>query len=253
MIQVTCGKMKGPLLVLIRRPGKGTSLEQIDAEPVAASSLQEDERPDSRRAPRVTLATEILCSGEAGSARSSAGDLSVGGMFVELTRLPFRPRDIVKIAFALPGSADRIEARSEVRYIQEGIGMGVQFLEIRPADLERVARFVAAAEARKTPKRDEEMRRGARVSVKVPVILRGLADGSAFEELTEIVTLSKNGACLMRKGPLQVGMKVRILTPKGQEFMASVVWLGDASRPQTREQFGVQTRGLAHALGFRFP
>jgi hypothetical protein len=227
-------------------------LGQIDVEPAAVAGLKNDAL-DNRRAPRVTLATEIVCSGEAGSTRGTAGDLSLGGMFVELRRVPFALHDVVSVGFALPGSPERIEARCEVRYVQEGLGMGVQFLEVRPSDLERVKRFVAAIEARKTPKRDEEMRRGARVSVKVPVILRGMADGSEFEELTEIVTLSKNGACLTQKGPLRVGMKVRILTTKGQEFAASVVWLGDASRPQTREQFGVQSRGLAHALGFRFP
>jgi len=227
-------------------------LGHIDVEPAAVSGPQ-NAAQDNRRAPRVTLATAIQCSGEAGSVRGLAGDLSVGGMFVELSRVPFAMHQVVSVGFALPGSPDRIEARCEVRYVQEGLGMGVQFLEVPPSDLERVKRFVVAMEARKTPKRDEEMRRGARVSVKVPVILRGITDGTEFEELTEIVTLSKNGACLTQKGPLRVGMKVRILTPKGQEFAASVVWLGDASRPQTREQFGVQSRGLAHALGFRFP
>lgn len=229
-------------------------MEQIEEQPVTGWSLEAEARPESRRATRVTLITEIECSGEAGTLRSRCGDLSTGGMFVEVPRAPFAASDIVTVSFALPGSVERVSVRSEVRYVQAGIGLGVRFLDIRPADLDRVARFVASATALRTPKREEETRRGSRVSVNVPVILRGIAaDGSEFEELTEIVTLSKNGACLLLKGPIQVGMKVRLSTTKGLQFKACVVWLGDASRPQSRGQFGVQSRGLAHALGFRFP
>jgi hypothetical protein len=202
----------------------------------------------------VTLVADIECAGAAGTIRSRCGDVSTGGMFVELVRSPFAPGDAVSVGFALPGSPERVAARCEVRYVQDGIGIGLRFVEVRSADLARVERFVGVTSAQRTPRRDEETRRGSRVSVNVPVILRGVAtDGTEFEELTEIVTLSKNGACLLLKGPLQVGMKVQLSTPKGLHFKACIVWLGDASRPQSRGQFGVQSRGLAHALGFRFP
>jgi hypothetical protein len=228
-------------------------LEQVEAQPEPGWSLEAEARPESRRATRVTLVADIECAGDAGSVRGRCGDVSIGGMFLELARSPFAAGDAVSVSFLLPGSPERVSARCEVRYVQNDIGIGLRFLEVRPADLDRVARFVSAMGAQRAP-RQEETRRGSRVSVNVPVIMRGVAgDGNEFEELTEIVTLSKNGACLLLKGPVRVGMKVQLSTPKGQQFTASVVWLGDASRPQSRGQFGVQSRGLAHALGFRFP
>jgi hypothetical protein len=200
------------------------------------------------------MIAEIECAGDTGTFRSRFADLSVGGMFLELSPGPLAPGAVVTVRFTLPGSIERFAVRSEVRYVHEGMGIGVQFLDLRAADVERIARFIATASTHLRPKSHEHARRGSRVSVNVPVVLRGVsAGGVAFEEPTEIVTLSKNGACVLLKGEVQVGMRVQLSTARGQTFEACVVWVGDASRPQSRGQFGVQSRGIAHTLGFRFP
>jgi hypothetical protein len=47
-------------------------------------------------------------------------------------------------------------------------------------------------------------------------------------------------------------MKLLVETPSGREFKSSIVWVGDAVS-RSLGQVGIQCRGLAQALGFRFP
>ena len=49
-----------------------------------------------------------------------------------------------------------------------------------------------------------------------------------------------------------VGKKLVLATPGGREFTSSIVWVGDGPS-RSDGQVGIQCRGLAQSLGFRFP
>jgi hypothetical protein len=212
----------------------------------------EDPNLEQRRHKRVDLFQEIVCASGEVEARTRLGDLSVGGMFVDLPRPPFPRGTPVTVRFALHGGEPWMVLDAEVHYVQDGIGMGVRFVDIRDEDRSRVAVFVEEASRRKGAG-GPPLRKSARVFVRVPIRVRGVhPDGPAFDERTSIVTLSKHGACLVSRTSLDVGMKLLLETVRGLEFRSNVVWVGTGAG-HGMGQVGVQCRGLAQALGFQFP
>ena len=213
-----------------------------------------DANIEHRKAPRVSLFQEVVCEAKDGTTASSqAADLSVGGMFVDLTSPPFLPEERLTVRFGLrPGEAP-VAAEAEVNYVQDGIGMGIRFVSMKAVDVDRVAAFVEETLQRKAPKGEHHLRKSARVSITVPIKLRAAPrDGAAFDEHTSIITLSKHGACLLTSHPVDVGMKLLLETPSGREFKGSIVWVGDYLS-RSEGQVGIQCRGLAQSLGFQFP
>jgi hypothetical protein len=206
---------------------------------------------EQRRSPRVDIFREIACEADGVACRSQVADLSVGGMFIDLARPPFRGGTRLRVCFTIHDGEPPILASAVVHYVQDGIGMGIRFEDLWPADRERIAAFVADAPRRQGMA--PPVRKSARVWVQVPVRLRGTrSDGPAFEEHARIVTLSKHGACLESGQPIEVGTKLAIETPRGRAFRGNVVWVGsEASR--SVGQVGIQCRGLAQELGFQFP
>jgi hypothetical protein len=211
----------------------------------------EDPGLELRRHPRADIFQEIACEADGTAFRSQVADLSVGGMFVDLPRPPLKAGARVRVGFTLHYGEPPIVAWALVNYVQDGIGMGIRFLELPAADRERIAAYVDEASRRKGTA--PPVRKSARVWVQVPVRVRGTrADGPAFDERTRIVTLSKHGACLVSGYAVDVGTKLLIETPRGREFKGNVVWVGSAAS-RSEGQVGVQCRGLAQELGFQFP
>jgi hypothetical protein len=56
-------------------------------------------------------------------------DISPQGMFLN-TAQSFPLGTVLKISFRLPGANFRVQARGEVRYCLEGVGVGVEFIDI---------------------------------------------------------------------------------------------------------------------------
>jgi hypothetical protein len=213
----------------------------------------DDANLEQRTAPRVSLFQEVACQGGEAVLRTAAADLSVGGMFLDLPLARFRPGDQVTLRFALGPNEPSMVVEAEVNYVQEGIGMGVRFLDLSEADAERIHAFVERARARKVPKGEFHLRKSARVAVTVPVRLRGAhPSGQDIDERTSIITLSKHGACVLTSHPVDIGMKLYLETPNGREFKSSIVWVGDWMS-RSEGQVGLQCRGLAQSLGFQFP
>jgi hypothetical protein len=211
-----------------------------------------DPNLEQRRSPRVDLFQEIVCARGDVVARSRVANISVGGMFVDLFRLPFPTGSRITTRFALHDDDPRLLVDAEVNYVQERIGMGLRFLDLVEADRERIGAFVDEA-VRRRATGAPPVRKSARVCVQVPIRLRAtLPDGRALDERTSIITLSKHGACLVSGNPLAVGMKLFLETPSSGEFKGNVVWVGCAAS-RSEGQVGVQCRGLAQALGFDFP
>lgn len=200
---------------------------------------------ERRRHKRVSLVQEIECSGGPGSFGKRMTDISVGGMFVDgLTSFPSGSE--IGMKFRLPGEDDPIEVRARVVYVQEKVGSGVQFLDLKQEDFRRIEEFVGRVSTRRSTA-TMDIRGAARVVVSIKIKLRGTAkDGLPFEEETTIVTLSQNGASVLTRSELEPGMTVFLDLPKGIQREARVVWAG-------AKEAGIQCRGLAHSLGFAFP
>jgi PilZ domain len=207
---------------------------------------------EHRESPRVSLFQEILCEGEKASAYSQAADIGIGGMFVDHPSPPFAPQDLVTVRFVLAPDEGPIVVEAAVNYIQDGIGMGLRFLNLDPEDHQRVDAYVDRTRHRPALAGQIHLRKSLRVSINVPVRVRALQpDGLERDEATRLITLSKHGACVIVSSRMDVGAKLLVETPGGREFRSSVVWVGhDTGR---ESQVGIQCRGLAQSLGFRFP
>ena len=212
----------------------------------------EDPNREHRHHRRVDLFQEVVCESDGVEARSQVADVSVGGMFIDMPRSPFPRGTRVTARFALRADEPRMVVDADVHYVQERIGMGIRFVDLRDEDRDWIAAFVEESTRRKGFG-GPPLRKSARVSVEVPIRVRGAhANGPAFDERTSIITLSKHGACLVSGMSLDVGMKLLLETAHGREFKSNVVWVGsEASR--SAGQVGVQCRGLAQSLGFQFP
>jgi hypothetical protein len=211
-----------------------------------------DSGSEQRRHPRVNIFREIACQSNGVGCRSEVADLSVGGMFIDLHRPPFTPGTALMVRFQLQEADPPLLVSAVVNYVQDGIGMGIRFVELAEADQERIAAFVDEAKRRKGPA--PPLRKSARVWVQVPVRLRALGNGAGpgHDEAARIVTLSKHGACLESSQTVEIGAKVLIGTPRGRVFKGNVVWVGSAAS-RSESQVGIQCRGLAQDLGFQFP
>jgi len=206
-----------------------------------------------RQHPRVSLFQEILCEGSEATARSQAADLSVGGMFFDHVSAPFVPGELVTVRFSLAPDDAPIVVEAAVNYVQNGIGMGLRFLNLDAHDRDRIEAFVDRVFHRPTLPGQMHLRKSSRVAVQVPVRVRAMQpDGAELEEATQIITLSKHGACVLLSSRMDVGAKLLVETPSGREFRSSVVWVG-AEPSRAESQIGIQCRGLAQSLGFRFP
>src|SRR5262245_11878207 len=214
---------------------------------------EDDLNVEHRHSPRVSLFHDVVCEGAAGTATSQVSDLSAGGMFIDLSAHPFRAGDPLTLRITLAPGEPVVVARGRVHYVQEGIGIGVRFERLLPDDAGRILTYVDQARRKKAPSGPPPLRRSSRVAVEVPVLVRATPlTGGDFTERTSIITLSKHGACLRTRYAVDVGMKLLVETPSGREFKSSIVWVGD-SVSRSLGQVGIQCRGLAQALGFRFP
>jgi len=219
---------------------------------MSPDQLTPDASLEQRRNPRVPLFGEITCAGEGTAIQSQVADLSVGGMFVDTLRTPFPVGNRVTVRFSLRPEEPPLALGAEVGYVQEGIGLGVRFVDLPAAERQTIAAYVDDTVRRKGMGAPP-LRKSARVTIELPIRVRGARpDGDAFDEATSLVTLSKHGACILSSQALEIGTRLRLETARGREFLGNVVWVGSRDS-RSAGQVGVQCRGLAQSLGFRFP
>lgn len=87
---------------------------------------------EQRRAARSGLLIEVSFDGAGTHAQTRISDISETGVFVETLQSP-PLGSVVHLKFSLPGG-HAVEADGVVKHIQRGIGMGVEFLELKPED-----------------------------------------------------------------------------------------------------------------------
>jgi hypothetical protein len=96
---------------------------------------------DRRRSQRALFCNEVEVVGF-GPRRSS--DLSAGGMFIEA--IAAFPRDtVLQLRFKLQeDEPSPIVVKAKVLYIVNGIGVGVEFMDLAPSDRMRIERMLSA-------------------------------------------------------------------------------------------------------------
>jgi len=210
-------------------------------------------RSDSERRKdrRVSLVHEIECEGEGGIFRKRVADISFGGMFID-TLTSFAPGSVIKVRFRLPGSDLPTEVNAKILYVQEKIGTGVTFLDLKDKDRDKIRELIELLGAKKRGPVATDTVKSSRVIVNIPVTLMGTELGESFEESATIVTLAKHGARIKTDRKLDIDATVFLHTSNGAEFEARVAWVGTAAS-RTEGEVGIQCRGLALALGFNFP
>ena len=99
------------------------------------------------------------------------------------------------------------------------------------------------------------LRRSGRVHIACPVRISGmLAKSLPFEENAQVVTVSKFGAKLKTRVPLQVGMQVKVQPQRGEKSgIFKVVWVGRKGTPRAGEVGVEYTEEIASLLGINFP
>ena len=213
-----------------------------------SSSRSDSER---RKDKRVSLVHEIECEGEGGIFRKRVADISFGGMFID-TLTSFAPGSVIKVRFRLPGSDLPTEVNAKILYVQEKIGTGVTFLDLKDKDRDKIRELIELLGAKKRGPVATDTVKSSRVIVNIPVTLMGTELGESFEESATIVTLAKHGARIKTDRKLDIDATVFLHTLNGAEFEARVAWVGTAAS-RTEGEVGIQCRGLALALGFNFP
>jgi c-di-GMP-binding flagellar brake protein YcgR len=93
----------------------------------------------SRQAERYSTYRDLslVYEGRSETMQLRAPDISSRGMFIHMAR-HFPEGAVVKVEFTLSRSLHQVHARAEVRYCLEGVGIGVEFVDISPADQQAI-------------------------------------------------------------------------------------------------------------------
>jgi hypothetical protein len=99
------------------------------------------------------------------------------------------------------------------------------------------------------------LRRSTRVNLGCPVRISGtLSSRLPFAEDAQIVTLSRFGAKLKTRIPLQVGMQLKLQPLRGNiSGIFKVVWVGREGTPRAGEVGVEYPDEIAPILGINFP
>jgi len=127
--------------------GEGIAVEFLEIDPEHRRLLLQfihNKTGNRRKYPRAHLATQIEC--EESMSLAFARDISVGGMFIE-TSDPMPVGSRLTLRFNLEENEPIVEVTAEVSYQVGRMGVGVQFLEVKPEDLQRIDAYVANTRA----------------------------------------------------------------------------------------------------------
>lgn len=137
------------VIYAIAGKGSGIQFTQINPEHQhLILRLIHHKRGDKRKFPRVALATQIYC--EELMSLAFSRDVSAGGMLIE-TRAPLPVGSQINVRFNLDDGGPIVVAEARVKYSVEKLGMGVEFIDLAPADRRRLENFVAASSPQSVP------------------------------------------------------------------------------------------------------
>ncbi|MBI5487152.1 MAG: TIGR02266 family protein [Deltaproteobacteria bacterium] len=98
---------------------------------------------ERRSSPRINVRLQVVETHEDSTYFQRTGNLSAGGLFLEGT-MPHPPGTKVRLGFHLPNDERPVEVTGEITAPgkDEGLGMGVRFLDLSPDDRGRIERFL---------------------------------------------------------------------------------------------------------------
>ncbi|MCR4286618.1 MAG: response regulator [Deltaproteobacteria bacterium] len=91
-----------------------------------------------RRQVRLLLKKDVLINN---TVRGYALDMSEGGMFI-YTHVPVPKGQLIELRFALKQGEPPVVLKAEVRFLQEGVGLGVIFTDADEPAKERLRKFI---------------------------------------------------------------------------------------------------------------
>lgn len=123
--------------------GLGIEFTEIDAKQrEMILRLVHRRMEEKRQHPRAPLATQVEYP--EGTMIGFSKDISIGGMFIELTKsIPVGTR--LQVLFHLEDGGDAVKTEAEVMYAVLKLGVGVRFKKVEPPDLKRIKAYVASA------------------------------------------------------------------------------------------------------------
>ena len=100
--------------------------------------MQSEKGSERRKYKRVRIIQEMFF-GDRGIRKMD--DISEQGMFIATPDV-FMKGSILDLKFRLFNQDQPVSVKAEVRYVQEGVGMGMRFMNLKPEDRERIKKFV---------------------------------------------------------------------------------------------------------------
>lgn len=126
-------------------PGEGLAIEFTQIDPKHREMilrLVHRRMEEKRQYPRAPLATQVEYV--EGTLIGFSKDISIGGMFIELTKtIPVGTR--LRVLFHLEDGGDAVTTEAEVMYSVLKLGVGVRFSKLDPSKRKRIEAYVAAA------------------------------------------------------------------------------------------------------------
>ncbi|HEY4485287.1 MAG TPA: PilZ domain-containing protein [Nitrospiria bacterium] len=105
---------------------------------IKEGAVENNKPADRRKFQRVAILQEVYF-GNRKTRRMD--DISEDGLFIA-TPETFMVGSLLDLKFRLLGDPHYIEVKGEVRYVEEGVGMGVQFITLSPEDRGKIRKFV---------------------------------------------------------------------------------------------------------------
>lgn len=99
---------------------------------------------DKRRQRRAKLITEVKCEALNRDEFLVTRDVSVGGMFLT-TKTPLPLESSVRVAFSLAAGSPAISCSGRVVYSMQGLGMGIQFMDLNEESHAALGKFIDEA------------------------------------------------------------------------------------------------------------
>jgi hypothetical protein len=107
-----------------------------------------------RLSPRISTIRDLSVDyeGYSESIATRPPDISSRGMFINTNRT-FPEGAVLNVQFCLAYSGVEIRSRAEVRYCLEGVGVGVEFVEISPEAVDAIEKEIAFGSNQTPPAR----------------------------------------------------------------------------------------------------
>ena len=96
--------------------------------------------PLKRRSKRAPHFVEVEYEGGGSRANARISDISAHGVFVD-TLSSAAQGEVLRMAFNLP-SGERVHAEGRVKYVQQNVGMGIEFIRLEAGVVRRIAELV---------------------------------------------------------------------------------------------------------------